>query len=68
MRIEFSDREYRYEHDRAPRGRGWWFFTFEGHEFEHTGTLTEAKQACREYIRKIAPADYAGTVRVNIEP
>lgn len=68
MRIEFSDREYRYEHDRAPRGRGWWLFTFEGHEFEHTGTLTEAKQACREYIRKIAPADYAGTVRVNIEP
>lgn len=68
MRIEFSDREYRYEHDRAPRGRGWWLFTFEGHEFEHIGTLTEAKQACREHIRKIAPADYAGTVRVNIEP
>jgi len=68
MKIEFTDREYRFEHGHAPKGRGWWFFKFEGHEFEATGTLTEAKKKCREHIREIAPKDYVGTVYVNIEP
>ena len=47
MKIEFTDSEYRFEHGKAPKGLGWWFFKFEGHEFETTGTLTEAKKKCR---------------------
>lgn len=69
MRIEFSDTEYRWENGKAPKGRGWWLFKFEGqYEFSFTGTLTEAKKACRKYVKQVAPADYVGTVRVNIEP
>ena len=68
MKIEFSDKEYRYEYGKAPRGYGWWLFKFEGYEFSSKGTLTDAKKACREYIKKVAPADYVGTVIVNIEP
>lgn len=69
MRIEFVDREYRWSHGKAPRGWGWWLFTFEGcHEFNTTGTLTEAKKDCKAYIRRIAPKGYNETVYVTIEP
>lgn len=69
MKIEFSDTSYRWTHGKAPKGYGWWFFTFEGiHEFEATGTLTEAKKQCRKHIRSIAPKGYAETVYVTIEP
>lgn len=68
MRIEFTDTEYKFEHGTAPRGYGRWFFTFEGYERWESGTLTEAKKKCREYIKQVAPADYVGTVYVNIEP
>ena len=30
MKIEFSNREYIYEHGKAPKGFGHWYFTFEG--------------------------------------
>ena len=49
MKYEFSNKHYVAEHGKSPRGFGWWWFSFEGYAFEHTGTLTEAKQACREY-------------------
>lgn len=68
MRIEFSDREYRYENGKAPKGFGFWGFSFEGYEFWKSGTLTEAKKACKEYVKQVAPADYVGTVIVNILP
>lgn len=68
MTIEFTTRDYQWAHGRMPKGRGWWMFEFEGYNFEHQGTLTEAKKACREYIKKMAPADYVGTVYVNVEP
>ena len=68
MKIEFTDTEYRFEHGKAPRGYGVWLFAFEGYTFEARGTLTEAKKACRNHIRVIAPADYVGTVIVNVEP
>lgn len=68
MRIEFTDREYRFENGKAPKGYGFWGFTFEGYEFWKRGTLTEAKKACREYVKQVAPADYVGTVDVNILP
>lgn len=68
MKIVFTDREYRIEHGRSPKGRGWWLFKFEGYEFDCTGTLTEAKKKCREYVRSVAPADYSGVVYVNVEP
>lgn len=68
MKIYFSDKEYKFEHGKAPRGYGWWLFKFEGYEFSHSGTLTEAKKKCREYVRSVAPADYSGIVRVNVEP
>lgn len=68
MDIIFTTREYEYEHGHAPKGRGWWFFTFEGFTFDHVGTLTEAKKACKRHIRGIAPHGYIQTVYVNIEP
>ena len=69
MKIEFTDSEYRFESGHAPKGYGRWGFEFEGsYEFWHTGTLTEAKKACREYVKKVAPVGYAETVTVNILP
>lgn len=68
MKIEFSNARYIRNYGKAPKGRGWWWFTFEGYEFEATGTLTEAKKACREYIKEHAPKDYKGTITVIVEP
>lgn len=68
MKIEFTDREYRFEHGKAPKGFGHWFFTFEGYERWEMGTLTEAKKKVRAYVKEVAPKDYVGTVYVNIEP
>lgn len=67
MRIEFSNSEYMREHGKPPKGRGWWMFKFEGsYEFEASGTLTEAKSKCREYVRSVAPEGYSETVVVTI--
>ena len=68
MTITFTDREYRTEHDRAPRGYGCWAFSFEGHEFWATGTLTQAKKECREEIKRLAPEGYKHPVFVKILP
>lgn len=68
MKIEFTDREYRFENGHAPKGYGHWLFSFEGYTYWTQGTLSEAKRHCCEYVKKVAPADYAGTVYVNIEP
>lgn len=68
MDIIFSTREYEYEHGCLPKGRGWWFFTFEDLTFQYTGTFGEAKKACRKYIHQIAPHGYLQTIYVNIEP
>ena len=68
MKIEFTDREYRFENGRAPKGYGFWIFRFEGYEFTHTGTLTDAKKACRAFVKSVAPDGYVGTVMVNVEP
>ena len=53
---------------RMPRGYGYWGFEFEGHEFWTTGTLTEAKKACRAHIKEVAPEGYKGYVIVNVLP
>lgn len=68
MTITFTDREYRRDHCTAPRGRGYWGFEFEGHEFWACGTLTEAKKACREEVKRLAPKGYTGFVTVNVLP
>lgn len=68
MTIEFMSREYMREHGRQPKGRGFWGFEFEGHEFWHNGTLAECKKACREYVKTVAPEGYTGFVTVNILP
>lgn len=71
MRIEFTDTEYRFEHGKAPRGYGMWGFQYgrtEDTMFWASGTLTEAKKACREYVKAKAPQDYIGTIHVNILP
>ena len=68
MKIEFSNREYINEHGKAPKGYGYWYFTFEGFERWERGTLTEAKKKCSDFIRAIAPKGYKETVVVNIEP
>ena len=70
MKIEFTDREYQWEHGHKPKGRGCWMFSFEGYEYTARccQTLTDAKKEVREHIKKIAPSDYTGTVYVNIMP
>lgn len=68
MRIWFDDNEYRYEHNKAPKGYGCWGFTFEGHEFWAHGTLTEAKKACRQEVKRLAPKNYKDDVWVNVLP
>ena len=68
MKIEFTDREYWREHMKAPKGRGYWGFEFEGYEFWATGTLGDAKKACKAEVRKVAPEGYTGIVYVNILP
>lgn len=70
MKIEFTDREYIFEHGHAPKGRGCWIFEFEGMQYTARccQTLTEAKKEVKEHIKKIAPKGYVGTVYVNIAP
>ena len=69
MKIEFTDSRYRFEAGHAPKGYGYWGFKFEGsYEFWHSGTLTEAKKACRKYVREVAPEGYTETVYVDILP
>ena len=68
MKIEFKDSMYRFENGHAPKGYGQWLFSFEGYTYWTSGTLTEAKRHCREYVKKVAPEGYTGTVYVNIEP
>lgn len=68
MTILFTDKEYRYENGRAPKGFGRWGFSFEGHEFWATGTLRDAKIECKREVKRLAPADYSGIVYVNILP
>ena len=68
MTIEFTDTEYRFNSGHAPRGRGYWGFRFEGHEFWATGTLTEAKKKCRAEVRRLAPKGYANLVIDTIMP
>ena len=68
MTIDFTDREYLRDHGRKPKGRGFWGFEFEGYQFWATGTLTEAKKACRAEVKRLAPEGYTGFVIVNILP
>lgn len=67
MKIEFNTSKYTWEYGKAPKGRGWWFFTFEGYDFSTSGTYADAKKACKDYIKEIAPSDYVGTVYVTVE-
>lgn len=71
MKIEFYTGEYEYEYGRAPKGRGYWGFSFEGYEYWANGTYGEAKKACKEEVRRLAPRDskgrlYEGTVVVRV--
>lgn len=68
MKIDFYTDKYEHEYGKAPKGRGWWFFSFEGYTFNFTGLYGEAKKACRNYIKNVAPAGYADTVIVIVEP
>lgn len=68
MTITFNTREYRREHGREPKGRGFWGFSFEGYEFWSLGTLTEARKACRQEVRRLAPEGYTGFVEVKVLP
>lgn len=68
MKIEFTDSEYRFENGHAPKGFGYWGFSFEGHEFWARGTLTQAKKECRAEVKRVAPHGYTLPVTVNILP
>lgn len=66
MKIEFKTGNYLFTHGRAPRGRGTWLFEYEGYKFQHIGSYTEAKAACRKAVIEAAPADYSATVYVEV--
>lgn len=66
MTIEFNDSEYRWTYGKAPKGLGTWAFKFEGHEFFAHGTYAEAKKACKNEIKRLAPKDYDGFVSVKV--
>lgn len=68
MAIEFRTGFFEYEHGRRPKGYGFWLFSFEGHEFGASGTYTDAKKKCVEYVRRNVPADFVGRVIVEVEP
>ena len=65
--IEFSTSNYCWTYGHEPKGYGMWGFGFEGHEwFAPTGTYAQAKKACIQHIKEIAPADYDGYVIVKV--
>lgn len=66
MTIEFNDSEYRWTYGKQPKGRGYWWFFFEGYEFSAYGTFSEAKKACIARVRSVAPAGYEGHVIVKV--
>lgn len=66
MYIEFSTRDYLFTYGREPKGRGMWAFFFEGREFWHNGTYAEARKACKNHIKEIAPKGYDGIVIVKV--
>lgn len=67
MKITFNDSEYRWAYGHGPRGRGFWWFFFEGcYSFNHCGTYTEAKKACKEYVKSVAPKGYDKDVEVKV--
>jgi hypothetical protein len=68
MKIEFSTWEYLKDHGKQPKGRGLWYFDFEGLQYAASGTLTEAKKKCVAHIREIAPKGYNKTVYVEVAP
>ena len=70
MKIEFSNREYVNGHGKQPKGFGvWWFEFCDGYTFHATGTLAEAKKACRQYVKQYLKGyDYYDFVMVNVLP
>lgn len=68
MKIEFTTSEYKFENGRSPKGYGYWGFSFEGYQFWVSGNYGDAKRACGEEVRRLAPKGYAGTVIVNVLP
>ena len=64
--IIFSTRDFEWAYGKRPSGRGWWYFSFKGHEFVHTGLYSEAKKACQEYVKSVMPEDYRGIVTVKV--
>ena len=70
MTFDFDTREYSFSHGKEPRGYGSWAFEFEGKEpvWAPTSTHADAKRWVRQHIRSVAPADYAGDVRINVCP
>ena len=67
MDIVFNTNRYTWTYGHSPKGRGSWWFSFEGYEFSHCGTYSEAKAACKKYIKSVAPANYNETVFVEVE-
>lgn len=67
MDIIFETGKFERTYGHAPRGRGYWWFSFEGMEFSHLGTYADAKKACKKHIREIAPHGYVGIVTVTVE-
>lgn len=66
MKIEFVTTQFIAAYGRSPRGRGMWMFSFEGRDFQHSGTFAEARKACVAAVRAAAPANYSATVFVEV--
>lgn len=66
MKIEFNDNEYRWTYGKQPRGTGFWWFFFNGHEFSFCGSFSEAKKACRDYVKAVSGSECCGFVTVKV--
>lgn len=68
--IIFDIRDYKIVHGKAPKGRGTWVFFFghcwEDYEFWCSGTYTEAKKQCVQYVKSVVGADYSRFINVNV--
>lgn len=70
-KVHFSTREFEFSHGRKPKGRGGWWFEFEGQEnmddwFSANGTFSEARRAATVEARRRFPGQ--PEVFVNVLP
>lgn len=72
--FEFSTRQYVFSHGKNPKGYGSWAFSVQELDggkqifWAPTSTYGLAKTWIKNHVRPLIPADYAGTVTINVLP